>query len=192
MREVKNDALKHKIDFLYKNIINLKKLDVDNYFCADMLDWFNEVVRKNISIYKSKKTKGAMDQELYSKERQHVYWVDFGKNVGTEFSGDHFAIVLQQFKTTALVVPVTSKKDHDPKWISDHKDFIVDIGKINGYPGDAKDCYACVYLIHSISKKRLSRFGSKENGYYDLKLDDTQMKLICDKLNEITYNKISY
>ena len=69
---------------------------------------------------------------------------------------------------------------------------MVDIGKINGYPGDAKDCYACVYLIHSISKKRLSRFGSKENGYYDLKLDDTQMKLICDKLNEITYNKISY
>ena len=190
MREVKNKILKYKTDFLYRNILKLKELDVGNYFCADTLDWFNEVINKNIFIFKSKQDESAMDHELYSKERQHVYWINFGKNIGSEFNDYHFAIVLQQFKRTALVVPITSKKEYDPTWIVEHKDSIVDIGEIPGYPEEAKECYACVFMIQSVSKKRLSRPGSKENGYYDLKLSDDQMKMICDKLNEITYNNV--
>lgn len=67
MRELKDEKLKSKLDKIYKNILKLKKLDIDNYYCADLLDWFNEIVLKNISIYKSKQDETQIDRELYKK-----------------------------------------------------------------------------------------------------------------------------
>ena len=61
------------------------------------------------------------------------------------------------------MVPLTSKKDHTPKWIEENKEVIVDIGKIEGYPDDSKECYACTFMIQSVSKKRLDRFGNKKD-----------------------------
>lgn len=61
MRELKNEKLESKLKILYRNILKLKKLDIDNYFCANLLDWFNEVVLKNIAIYKSKQSETEMD-----------------------------------------------------------------------------------------------------------------------------------
>jgi hypothetical protein len=90
---------------------------IDNYYCANLLDWFNEVVCNNIAIYKSKQSKDAMDQEMFKKNRKCVYWIDFGRNIGSEFRDFHFAVVVYESKYTALVVPLTSKKDYDPKWI---------------------------------------------------------------------------
>ena len=190
MRELKNEKLKDKIDSLYRNIIKLKKLDIDNYYCANLLDWFNEVVLKNISIYKSKQSEGQMDQELYKKDRQYVYWIDFGRNIGSEFRDLHFAVVIYESKYTALVVPLTSKKEHDPKWIEENKDVIVDLGIINGFPEETKECYAYTFMIQSVSKKRLSRYGDDTKGYFDIKISDEQMQKICENLSKITYNNI--
>lgn len=191
MEELNNSKLQQKINAIYKNILKLKKVEVDNNYCAKLLDWFNEVICKNIAIYNSKKDEEAVDQELYKKERQHVYWIDFGRNIGSEFCDSHFAIVIFESKYTALVIPLTSKKEHSPAWIEENKDCLVELGVIEGYPKESKECYACVFMAQSVSKKRLSRYGDKKTGeYFDIKLSNEQMEAVCNKLADITYNKI--
>lgn len=128
MKELRNDKLGNKCKKLYYDILNLKKIDINNYYCANLLDWFDEVVLKNTALYKSKKDTTQQDQELYKKSRQNVYWINFGRNIGSEFQDYHYAVVLFETKYTAIVVPLTSKKDHDPQWIIEHKDVIVDLG----------------------------------------------------------------
>lgn len=188
MRELKDEKLKIKIDQLYKNILKLKKLGIDNYYCANLLDWFNETIMKNIAIYKSKQSETEMDQELFKKDRQHVYWIDFGRNIGSEFRDFHFAVVVYESKYTALVVPLTSKKEHDPKWIEENKNVIVDLGIIDGFPDESKECYACTFMLQSVSKKRLSRYGDNTKGYFDIKLTNEQMKKLSNNLCQIAYN----
>ena len=191
MRELKDEKLRYKLDIIYKNIKNLKRLDIDNYYCANLLDWFNEIILKNIAIFKSKNDINQMDQELFKKERQYVYWIDFGRNIGSEFRDLHFAVVIFESKYTALVIPLTSKKDHDPTWIEENKEAIVDLGIINGFPDETKECYACTFMIQSVSKKRLSRYGDNQKGYFDIKLSNNQMRKICNNLSQIAYNSIS-
>lgn len=191
MRELRNEKLELKVNRIFNNILKLKKLDIDNYYCADLLDWFNEVILKNISIYKSKKADNEVDQETYKKDRQYVYWIDFGRNIGSEFRDLHFAVVIYESKYVALVVPLTSKKEHDPKWIEENKNAIVDLGIIDGFPSDCKECYACTFMVQSVSKKRLSRYGNDKNGYFDIKISNEQMKKICDNLSEIAYNTVN-
>lgn len=188
MKELKNEKLAYKIKKLYNNILKLKKLDIDDYFCANLLDWFNEIISKNIAIYRSKQSNDEIDQELFKKDRQYVYWIDFGRNIGSEFRDLHFAIVIYESKYTALVVPLTSKKEHDPKWVEENKNVIVDLGTIEDFPNENKECYACTFMLQSVSKKRLSRYGNKENGYYDIKISNEQMKKICNNLSQIAYN----
>ena len=188
MKELKNEKLKEKIETIYKNILALKKLDIDHYYCAKLLDWFNEVILKNISIFKSKILDSDVDQELYKKCRQHVYWIDFGRNIGSEFQDLHFAVVIYEAKYTAIVVPLTSKKYQNPKCIEEDRNAIVDLGIIDGFPKETKECYACTFMVQSVSKKRLSRYGDSKKGYYDIKITDEQMKKICDNLSRITYN----
>lgn len=190
MRELKDEKLKYKLDKIYKNILKLKRLDVDNYYCANLLDWFDEVILKNIAIYKSKKSEEDIDQELFKKSRQYVYWIDFGRNIGSEFRDLHFAVVIYESKYTALVIPLTSKKEYDPKWIEENKNVIVDLGIIEGFPSESKECYACTFMLQSVSKKRLSRYGNEEKGYFDIKLSNEQMKRICDNLAQIAYNSV--
>lgn len=188
MKELRNDKLLEKSKLLYHNIIELKKVDVDNNYCANLLDWFNEVVVKNIIIHKSKKSKTEQDQETYKKTRQKVYWINFGRNIGSEFQDYHYAVVLYESKYTAIVIPLTSKKEHEPDWIIENKDVIVDLGVVEGYPEESKECYACPFMLQTVSKKRLDRCGNKQNGYFDIKISNDQMKAICDKINQITYN----
>lgn len=190
MRELKDEKLKDKLDVLYKNIVKLKRLDIDNYYCANLLDWFNEVVQKNIAIFKSKNDDNQIDQELFKKDRQYVYWIDFGRNIGSEFRDFHFAVVIYESKYTALVVPLTSKKEHDPKWIEENKNVIVDLGIVDGFPDETKECYACTFMIQSVSKKRLSRYGDDKKGYFDIKLSNEQMKKVCNNLSQIAYNSV--
>lgn len=191
MRELKDEKLKLKLDKIYKNLIKLKRLEIDNYYCSSLLNWFNEVISKNIAIYKSKQSETELDQELYKKYRQHVYWIDFGRNICSEFRDLHFAVVIYESKFTALVVPLTSKKEHDPKWIEENKNTIVDLGIIDGFPEESKECYACTFMMQSVSKKRLSKYGNDEIGYFDIKLSNEQMKEICDNLSRIVYNNVN-
>ena len=190
MRELRNDKLLEKSKKLYSDVLELKKIDIDNNYCANLFDWFDEVVLKNIAIHKSKKNPKQQDQETYKKTRQKVYWINFGRNIGSEFQDYHYAVVLYESKYTAIVVPLTSKKEHEPEWIIEHKDVIVDLGIVDGYPDESKECYACTFMLQTVSKKRLDRCGNKQKGYFDIQISDEQMKAICNKINEITYNDI--
>ena len=191
MRELRNDKLLEKSKKLYHDILDLKRMEIGDNFCANLYDWFDEIVQKNMALYKSKKSETTQDQELYKKNRQKVYWINFGRNIGSEFQDYHYAVVLYEFKYTAIVVPLTSKKEHEPAWIIDHKDVIVDLGKVDGYPDERdKECYACVFMLQSVSKKRLDRCGNKRDGYFEIKISDEQMEAICNKVNEIAYNDV--
>lgn len=68
--------------------------------------------------------------------------------------------------------------------------MIVDLGIIEGFPSESKECYACTFMLQSVSKKRLSRYGNEEKGYFDIKLSNEQMKRICDNLVQIAYNSV--
>ncbi len=188
MIELSDNKLFDKCKRLYSSILILKKLSVGDNYCANLLDWFNEVVQKNIFIKRS--IDKGMNQEKYKKYRQHVYWINFGRGIGAEFQDYHYALVLFEAEYTALVVPLTSKKEHEPKWIEKNKDLIVDLGMVKGYPDENKECYACTFMLTSVSKKCLDRCGNKTNGYFDIKISDEQMKNICDKIKEIADNKV--
>lgn len=171
-------------------LISLDTLHIEKNYTSKLFDWFVEVCYKNLSIYRSKISDTQQDQETYNKAKQNVYLIDFGKTIGTEIHDEHFAVVIKELDCIAIIVPLTSKKDFIPQWM-DNNDLIIDIGEVHGFPNEAKECYANVSAIQSVSKKRLSKYGDKQNGlYYDLYLDDCQMLKIqelifrkfCDKL----------
>ena len=190
MRELRNNKLLEKSKMLYHNVLELKKVDIDNNYCANLFDWFNEIVLKNIAIYKSKKSNTVQDQETYKKTRQKVYWINLGRNIGSEFQDYHYAVVIYESKYTAIIVPLTSKKEHEPEWIIENKNVIVDLGIVEGYPDESKECYACAFMLQTVSKKRLDRCGNKRDGYFEIKISDKQMSMICNKIIEITNNTI--
>ena len=190
MRELRNDKLLEKSKMLYHNVLELKKVDIDNNYGANLFDWFNEIVLKNIAIYKSKKSNTVQDQETYKKTRQKVYWINLGRNIGSEFQDYHYAVVIYESKYTAIIVPLTSKKEHEPEWIIENKNVIVDLGIVEGYPDESKECYACAFMLQTVSKKRLDRCGNKRDGYFEIKISDKQMSMICNKIIEITNNTI--
>ena len=190
MRELRNDKLLEKSKMLHHNVLELKKVDIDNNYCANLFDWFNEIVLKNIAIYKSKKSNTVQDQETYKKTRQKVYWINLGRNIGSEFQDYHYAVVIYESKYTAIIVPLTSKKEHEPEWIIENKNVIVDLGIVEGYPDESKECYACAFMLQTVSKKRLDRCGNKRDVYFEIKISDKQMSMICNKIIEITNNTI--
>lgn len=76
---------------------------------AKLPDWL-----KHISYYFKKECENKLPISYYHYKRGSVINVDFGVNLGSEFSFTHLAIVLNKhdnsFKTTLTVLPLTSKK----------------------------------------------------------------------------------
>ena len=71
-----------------------------------------------------------------------------------------------------------------PKWIQDD-DAIIPIGKVEGFEDNETECYACISLIRSVSKRRLS---SKVDGkFVKLKLLPEQM----DKIDAVINNRFT-
>jgi len=90
---MKKNVFINKIDNLLKkiraNIIyfyNKKNADDENY-SINYLKWILEVTIKNKIIHSSKSSK---DKEMVRRRRSRVYWIDFGKNIGSEFNDPHF------------------------------------------------------------------------------------------------------
>lgn len=109
--------------------------------------------------------------------------VEFGKTIGSEFQDEHFAVVLNELSYTAVVVPLTTKKEIPPAWIS-NTELIVDIGLVSGFPNECKECLAFTGGIISVSKKRLSKYGDKKaRQYYDITLSEPQMRAIEENIS---------
>ena len=163
----------------------LNSLDFeDENFDINALKWYIEHANKNYYIHESKQNEEKHDTEINKKPRSHVFWVEFGINIGSEFNEPHYAVVVKESKYTAIVVPLTSKKDKVPKWIQDD-DAIIPIGKVDGFEDNETKCYACISMIRSVSKRRLS---SKVDGkFVKLKLLPEQM----DKIDRVINNRFT-
>ena len=163
----------------------LNSLDFeDENFDINALKWYIEHANKNYYIHESKQNEEKHDTEINKKPRSHVFWVELGINIGSEFNDPHYAVVVKESKYTAIVVPLTSKKDKVPKWIQDD-DAIIPIGKVEGFEDNETECYACISMIRSVSKRRLS---SKVDGkFVKLKLLPEQM----DKIDSVINNRFT-
>ncbi|MGZ0050604.1 type II toxin-antitoxin system PemK/MazF family toxin [Brevibacillus gelatini] len=152
----------------------------DYGFALKMKAWFTEVATKNQLLH------SGVTKEKVQRPRKFVYWIDFGVNIGSEFNGPHFAVVIKEFSHTAIVVPLSSVKEDDGEW-KNPDNLIIPIGCIDGLPKDKKPCYAMVNQIRSVSKQRLSSYQDRTTKqYYKLKLRDDQMDLIDKAILSLT------
>lgn len=168
---------------LHHALIDYEKCAPQNKPPHKLLEWFIEVTKKNTAIFQSKLISEKVDQERYSKYKDHVYWVDFGCGIGSEIHSFHYAVVLKELECVAIVVPLTTKKETTPEWMKNN-DLVVDIGEVTGFPDEDKVCFANISGLQSVSKKRLNRCGNKKEGYFDVVLSPAQLELIKSNIIE--------
>lgn len=174
------EYLFQKLNDILEKLHTLTKDDMDIH----ILKWFVEHVCKNYYIHDSKLDETKRDTETNKTPRGHVYWVEFGVNIGSEFNDPHYAVVVKESKYTAIVVPLTSKKSSDPLWVKTD-DAVIPIGVVSGFETNDTECYACISMIRSVSKRRLS---SKVNGeFVKLKLTNEQI----DKIDNVINNRFT-
>jgi len=160
----------------------------DNDYGESMMEWFKESAIKNRVIHSFKNNPKKHDKEMARRRRSNVYYIDLGVNVGSEFNYNHFCVVIAEHTYTAVVIPLSSKKEKDAGgWKEDERSAYLEIGKITGFPEETKeeikeevkDCYALIGQIKTISKQRLSDYLDRQAGkYVSLSLSDGQMDLI--------------
>ncbi|MBR7927166.1 type II toxin-antitoxin system PemK/MazF family toxin [Aerococcaceae bacterium zg-ZUI334] len=107
-----------------------------------------------------------------------MYLVDFKENVGAEFSGKHYAIVITPQKdNTLVVVPITSKKSGKRYRYG----LTLDNSKYLKSPKYPK-AFALVRKIREIDRKRI--IGSMR-----YKLDSEDSEKLISKIEEILLDK---
>lgn len=107
-------------------------------------------------------------------EKMGVYLIDFKQNVGAEFSGKHYAVVItEQVNNTFLVVPITSKKSGKRY----RHGITIDNEKYLSNPKYNR-AFLLVRKLREVDRKRV--LGTKR---YSLDTDDEQRLL--DKIDEI-------
>lgn len=150
-------------------------------------EWTEEKAMKNKFI---RRFKGTNRGDEVQRKRKFVYWTELGMNVGSELCESHFCVVVKEFEKTAVVVPLSSKKenDSDSTWKTEGNGYF-EIGYINDLPEEKRDSYAVISQIRTVSKKRLSSYKDPNTQkYLSLKLDSTQMDII-DKAIIKTFTK---
>lgn len=114
---------KYSLEEYYK-INKCKEFDSERNTPKDYLEWIDKKTR--IIINSSEFIKKSKDYII----RGDVVWVEFGYNIGEEFSGRHPAVVLKNGGKTLLVLPITSKQPTEKQLNS--KTYI-EISKIYNY-----------------------------------------------------------
>lgn len=85
-------------------------------------------------------------------KRGNVVWVDFGINIGNEFSGKHPAIILRAYKNgkTAYFLPIDSGFSES--------DYCVNFERIYGFPDENRNVNT--YRVFCLSTSRID-FNNK-------------------------------
>ena len=108
---------------------------------------------------------------------------NFGFNVGSELGGAHYAVVVENnnnnASNTLVVVPLSSLADG--KTESDLHKSEVYLGKI--LPGSDKLSYAMPLQIRAISKLRIIKPKTKNDGQY--RINGSQLQMIDNKVMEL-------
>ena len=156
------------------NILNTTKSTLDNYYEINKnKNYLNEKNSpKDYLEWIDKKTKIIINSPNFiekSKEsivRGDVIWVEFGFNIGEEFSGRHPAIVLKNGGKTLLVLPITSKQPTEKQLAS--KNYI-ELGKI--YNFKIMKRWVNIFNINPISIERID-FTKKKGNIKGVDLDN--------------------
>lgn len=103
----KEDSKKAKLLKSFENNLKISGLNLNNKFDS-FEDW--ELTKSNRLLYEIGRTKNTYKRF----PRGSIVKVDFGVNIGNEFSEQHFAITLTKqdnpFNGVLTVIPLTSKK----------------------------------------------------------------------------------
>ncbi len=143
-----NDAeLINKIKFLYSQLLGFAmNLSINAKTKYSYIDW---LICKTELVKSEKKFDST---QLPNYRRGELIFLDLGFNVGEEYGGKHYAIVLRDSRSNhgkVLVLPITSQ---EPK--SKHLPIYVEIGPIIGLAKD-KHHWANILNITNVSKQRI-------------------------------------
>ena len=98
--------------------------------------------------------------------RGDVVWVEFGFNIGEEFSGRHPAVVLKNGGKTLLVLPIISKQPTNKQLASN---IYVELGKIYNFKMMKR--WVNIFNINPISIERID-FTKKRGNIKGVDLDN--------------------
>ena len=150
----------------FLDVLNSAKTSLDTYYETHKNeDFYNKRnTPKDYLEWVDKKTKIIMNSpEFINKSKKYiirgdVVWVEFGFNIGEEFSGRHPALVLKNGGKTLLVLPITSKQPTE-KQLS-NKTY-VELGKIYNFKEMRR--WVNIFNINPISIERIDLTTKKGN-----------------------------
>ena len=156
------------------NVLNTTKNTLDKYYDIHKDEDFSNKrnTPKDYLEWIDKKTKIIINSPEFiekSKEciiRGDVVWVEFGFNIGEEFSGRHPAVVLKNGGKTLLVLPITSKQPTEKQLAS--KTY-VELSKIYNFKSMRR--WVNIFNINPISIERID-FSKKKGNIKGIDLDN--------------------
>lgn len=156
------------------NVLNATKNTLDKYYDIHKDEDFSNKrnTPKDYLEWVDKKTKIIINSPEFiekSKEciiRGDVVWVEFGFNIGEEFSGRHPAVVLKNGGKTLLVLPITSKQPTEKQLAS--KTY-VELSKIYNFKSMRR--WVNIFNINPISIERID-FSKKKGNVKGIDLDN--------------------
>ena len=156
------------------NVLNATKNTLDKYYDIHKDEDFSNKrnTPKDYLEWVDKKTKILINSPQFiekSKEciiRGDVVWVEFGFNIGEEFSGRHPAVVLKNGGKTLLVLPITSKQPTEKQLASK---IYIEISKIYNFKSMRR--WVNIFNINPISIERID-FSKKKGNIKGIDLDN--------------------
>ena len=146
----------------FKNLDHKRKVFACDFFC-----WIK------------KKTRMIMEEGSFSKpedveiKRGHVFWIDFGVNIGEEFGGRHPGIILRKGGNTVVVVPLSTQT---PTKKQEESGTYVKVDRVYGFK--KKTRWVNVLNVMPISIQRID-FGSSTGDVKGYVLDEIAKALKC-------------
>ena len=202
MNTEKNDEKIHKRKHLKLMKAHLNNIEISN---KNLKDKYTKFEDSKLDESKTLLFEIEKPQKNYKRYfRGEIVRVKFGVNIGSEFSGDHFAIVISKQDTmmspTLHVIPLTSKKHlksvNVGNILYNEEELKKLITKLNNkkdhnnkkklaliikYYKQRKDVisFACIDHIKTVSKLSINKALSKEDCYLPtLKCSEALMKKI--------------
>ena len=145
------------------NVLNTTKNTLDKYYDIHKDEDFSNKrnTPKDYLEWVDKKKIIINSPEFIEKSKEciirgDVVWVEFGFNIGEEFSGRHPAVVLKNGGKTLLVLPITSKQPTEKQLAS--KTY-VELSKIYNFKSMRR--WVNIFNINPISIERID-FSKKK------------------------------
>jgi mRNA-degrading endonuclease toxin of MazEF toxin-antitoxin module len=157
------NSIKGKMASIVSEVLDIESRKADKF-----TDW---LLSKSI-YYRQHYNKERFSPVPPNMVRGNIVWVDFGINIGDEFSDDgtngHFAMIWAQQGFMFIVIPLSKQPRND--------NYTIDLGIISGLPYNSNS-FAKLDNIKSIHIRRIRKINGQETGkiIYENK----------EKLNEI-------